>query len=951
MSGLGIDFGAAEPPQSPPRPMRRCAELLRRPCPSDFDAPDTPTAPVAARIAAAPLRENRLVTNTQPSRDPRYPAAATAAPAEKGAATDLAPLPTTDKARPDPATEATPASPHPLPCKPALRPHLPVPAVRIMVRADTPSDTSRTPTMFDAPTWAASSAHAADMPLAGAGRCLVRESSPAPPKASPNLPVKPPSTPSLPRERDTRVGIEVFLNSSLAVEGGSLQGCVQLRLPDHADPATAMLLAQPRVRLVGYESLPGDDVRHVFYHHASVIDGDRSVDGPSEPYVLHGSPAHPEGPGTVTPLLPCYASLPDADGFYLGKRDTHILPFTLQLSMGRGAKGSYRSDRAEVGYIVIASVRVRPFSTQQIGVAHCFQRVELYPYLNPTAVLASAARPLVAQALAQDAHGAPVQLAAALHRECWIAGQRVYLEMNVVNRTAAPVTLLRVALVRTESLHRVRDRDASPADVSGADETVAEETLHAAPAPLSGETWPGVCAGSSVHFSHSLLVPATALSISRSRHVDVQYALHVSVGLDGAPLARVQLPVRIMHFISLDPPPHKRCFTGGAGLLGHALGLRADKRQMAGRVQTMESLRSPRASMVAAGHTLPPSAGEQDEAHSSRTTQHRRSLDFINSAIRSATARRSSPYASESPAGLGIELGGPVSREPFPDRLCAPRYPHATGPLRGLESVGLSSFAASNTPAIDEEDVSLQLGDETVGDVGLAFDTPQPGTDEAHLSHANEADLSHANSTMSRILDAYSMPDMHASESPGGSASGRADPRHREKPLGSTPHDCPATPSSTAQAAASSARCESPDVRPPTRTETRETLAGGAREMPRSKTMFTFATNTSPLKVKTRASAHLDFPVKSTSSPLTLRPKRGSMSAANVDCVQSPLRSTPVRLRARDGDARTLRHVRSAAALPRLGAHAADGEAGMPLPARGAALAARADLRTSPTCL
>ncbi|WFD02757.1 hypothetical protein MOBT1_001441 [Malassezia obtusa] len=69
---------------------------------------------------------------------------------------------------------------------------------------------------------------------------------------------------------------------------------------------------------------------------------------------------------------------------------THVLPFTLQLPIARGAKGSYRSEQAEIGYIAIASVRVRSFSEQQGGIAHCFQKMDLHPYLNPTEVLSSA---------------------------------------------------------------------------------------------------------------------------------------------------------------------------------------------------------------------------------------------------------------------------------------------------------------------------------------------------------------------------------------------------------------------------------------------------------------------------------------------------------------------------------------------------------------------------------
>lgn len=99
--------------------------------------------------------------------------------------------------------------------------------------------------------------------------------------------------------------------------------------------------------------LLNDDTRHIFYHHATVIDGDRSAGAPSEAYVLHGSPnlSSPDYQGR--PLLPCFASTPDQEGFCRGKEGVHSIPFAVEIPIGKGAKGSYRGKHAVVRYIVI----------------------------------------------------------------------------------------------------------------------------------------------------------------------------------------------------------------------------------------------------------------------------------------------------------------------------------------------------------------------------------------------------------------------------------------------------------------------------------------------------------------------------------------------------------------------------------------------------------------------
>lgn len=698
---------------------------------------------------------------------------------------------------------------HPLPAKPIVDWSVmqDVQPVSAHLRVETPSDTSTSPQSSLVSNPAPSMLHvpiqtSSPSPYLYMDTSFPASSTPAQKALSETtvheLPAKPQSTPMLPPERDERVGIDVFMENDLCVEGGTLHGYIRLVLPNHTDPSTAMLLAQPRVRLIGFESLPDEDIRHIFYRHMSVIDGDRSNDGPSEPYVLHGSPAMAQPDGTGQNLLPCFASLPDNDGFYLGQAGEHVLPFSLQVPMDKGAKGSYQSSSAEVGYIIIASVRVKAFGETQAGVAHCFQKLQLYPYLNPTAVLASASRPIVAHSSSAEASARGIHLAASLHRETWVAGQRVYFDVSMLNSGEEMLNMLRIALVRVENVYRTRDMiPASPLDLNSTSSIIVDETLTAG---HSQHWWTGAPAGASVYFAHSFQLPDNIISIERSRHVEVQYMLRIGVGANASTLVEAVLPLQVIHYVSLDPPPPRRTYLQAAGLLGRAGHSLPDQQQMIERLRTLDAIRSPK-DKANVSMLSPPMA----EPVAMRTTQHKRSLDFINSAIRSATARHTSPFAtsSVSPAGLGIELGPSTS-------ISMSATPVQALPTRSYG--GNIPLVQVRAPVDSAADTSLPLGDETVGDLELFFDKDKNKPDHSNIS------------TQGACHETFDSDDNSI-------CANKSERIVNVSQSASTSNTAPSTPTRNADAR----------------------INRGSTSVPRalrSKSSFTFATNMSPLKVK-----------------------------------------------------------------------------------------------------
>ncbi|KAN0066199.1 hypothetical protein ACQY0O_000293 [Thecaphora frezii] len=490
-----------------------------------------------------------------------------------------------------------------------------------------------------------------------------------------------------------RVEVDLVLESDLVVEGGTMKGRMQIKLRKGVDKEGAVMLAQPKIRVVGFEELLNDDTRHIFYHHASVIDGDRSSGGPSEPYYLHGSPtfSSPEARGHSS--LPCYESSPDSEGFAVGKEGTHSIPFSLDLPIAKGAKGSYRGKNAVVRYIVIGSVKLKSAGGSNRSIAHFYRHIELYPYLNPAVVLSSAPRPIQAstsKGLFLGGSG-KVHLTASLHRTTWVAGQRVYVSVAVSNETNKKINSMTLSLIRTVTLFRPRPEldvarrsdgyyDPDACQTSTTRKKISEEALEMGQKGSKGVVtakgwWTGVETGGSVDFSYYMSLPNDALSIARGRHVEVAYTIKVSVGSSLFSDVSVELPLRVVNFVSLDPPPLRGMSSTGKSPVDtdHAdrvrswtqiAGSGASVDPMIARVKSIEALRSPsKAELSLHGGDGPypqmrTQATEENEQERNRRLQHQKSLDFINHAIRSATARRGAapPNAQKAPLGLGIAI-------------------------------------------------------------------------------------------------------------------------------------------------------------------------------------------------------------------------------------------------------------------------------------------------------
>ncbi|GAA6024385.1 hypothetical protein JCM10207_003306 [Rhodosporidiobolus poonsookiae] len=338
-----------------------------------------------------------------------------------------------------------------------------------------------------------------------------------------------------------RVELDLVLETPLVVEGGLLKGKLELRVRKPKDKEGELWIGRPKVRVIGFEELASNDARYIFFHHAAPVSSIAAANAP--------------------PLtLPCFETQPDEEGFCRAKLGQHSVPVRMSLPIGKGAKGPWKGKQGVVRYIAIASVKLKSKTGDNRSIAHFYRHLDVYPYFNPAIALAPAVEPLYAEAakaLFMGGNG-KVSLKASMHRETWVAGQRCYVDVRVENESSKKIKTLTLALVRTTTIMR-RSSEDGPSQTQSTRKKVAETTLEMGKKGTKGVTakgsWVGVEVGESADFSPSLLIPADALSIPRGRHIEVSFQVKVSCGGSLSADVSADLPIRIIDFVSLDPPP------------------------------------------------------------------------------------------------------------------------------------------------------------------------------------------------------------------------------------------------------------------------------------------------------------------------------------------------------------------------------------------------------------
>ncbi|KAH9486496.1 hypothetical protein JR316_0000561 [Psilocybe cubensis] len=354
-------------------------------------------------------------------------------------------------------------------------------------------------------------------------------------------------------KRRPRVDVNIFLGNDVCVEGGCLQGLVKLQIREGSKKSQPLLLSGGKIRVVGFESTTKEEQRSTFYQFcANVSDVASGLD------VL-------------------YSSEPDAGGFVKAVEGAYVLPFVIELdpsqALGRPKGSMHLQSGASVRYIVMVSFRIKVLSSGKMSMAHFYRDCSVWPRLNPAIVLSPTSRPIQVTVSGDTTLGGnnKVILTASLHRLHWVAGQPCHVRFDIVNNSTRTLKHLSLGLFQTITTFRAKKVDGNDQHTANTknllqstsiEKQVAQSSLDIAEWGTRGHAsakgwWMGVSAGSSQTFSHSILLPACALSIPRGKLLEVSYTLRaiISPGSFLSTNVNVSIPLEIINYLSIDPPP------------------------------------------------------------------------------------------------------------------------------------------------------------------------------------------------------------------------------------------------------------------------------------------------------------------------------------------------------------------------------------------------------------
>ncbi|KAG1754874.1 uncharacterized protein EDB91DRAFT_1276347 [Suillus paluster] len=347
----------------------------------------------------------------------------------------------------------------------------------------------------------------------------------------------------------TRVEVDIILENQACVQGGYLKGTVKIHIKKGSKKDAPLLLSQGKVRVVGFECIPQKDSKCTFYKCSALL-----------------SEIAPSWKGL-------FKSPPDDDGWAEAQEGVHVFPFAMLLPPDGGcgmAKGvlSMHSGVA-IKYVAMAEIKVKDAVTSKQSIAHFYRDCEVWPRLDVISTLATNSRPLVAEVATRVFMGGPgkIRLSARIHRFHWVAGQRCTVHFRVTNDCKKLVKGAAIALIRTLTVFKPQpyldagDADPDACQTSTKAKWVTESVLELGQRCAKGHAsakgwWTGVAPGQTSEFDHSVIIPPDVHSIARTRLLEVEYTLRISVGIGRCSSdIHVILPIRIVNFLSLDPPP------------------------------------------------------------------------------------------------------------------------------------------------------------------------------------------------------------------------------------------------------------------------------------------------------------------------------------------------------------------------------------------------------------
>lgn len=353
------------------------------------------------------------------------------------------------------------------------------------------------------------------------------------------------TTPSMdlldkPQVKNDRLEMGVNLPSPLFVGGGTVEGHVSLIVDN------AMLVSRKKLKPVSISRLSVD-----------IIGVEEVNDGRRWTFLALGTDlfdeAHPPPHGLIDGRSSKYRS----ELGWLLKPASVTIPFCINLPLNLGPP-PYDSKQACIRYVLCPTAHITV--GEKRSVVRRSWNIQMLTVHDPEKALSSLPSPLLATdslVVSQSTEVQTVRVTAGLHRQTWVNGSPIFVDVHIINGSARTIKKLEVQLEKTTLWYThaaagTAEKSASHLRLpKRSDSEIVNTTV-----VKKNKDWGGIQPHSSDVRTCPVEVPKGHVTISTGRFFEVRYFINVVVSVSMFKTCAVQLPVTLIHINSLDILPN-----------------------------------------------------------------------------------------------------------------------------------------------------------------------------------------------------------------------------------------------------------------------------------------------------------------------------------------------------------------------------------------------------------
>ena len=343
-----------------------------------------------------------------------------------------------------------------------------------------------------------------------------------------------------PSHRHPRVKLELQVSAPLFAGGGSVEGQVKITVDENERLRSrrSMGIGAVSVDLLGFEDMPGSRKATFLAVGTELLDT-----------------SHPPPPNMVEPANPL---APSDEKFWTLSPSTSTLPFMISLPLDTGPP-PFQSKIASVRFLLCATALIRDAGKQYR--VRTSQDIPVLATYDPEKALTSLPSPLTAaDELSMPRFGRceTVRLTAGLHRQVWVSGSSIFVDVHIANKSHKPVKRLELNLERDILCYKhapaaTREKSASHARIFESNEQTMITRSILKPGT---QGWNGIEPHSSETRTCELELPRGHATVRCGKFFEVRFFLNVTASLSNTKLVSVQLPIILIHINSLDVLPN-----------------------------------------------------------------------------------------------------------------------------------------------------------------------------------------------------------------------------------------------------------------------------------------------------------------------------------------------------------------------------------------------------------